>query len=207
MNLNPDSWRIILPFLRYLRLDFQSNPMRSRESCDRSVTPIHYRCIILEQFRQCAPVLEYLTLYWSDVRLFLEHSASPWPFVRQLNILLESLEPGTNNNPSVSLIKRLPTNEAFPQLQYLSFGGRRFPLTPPKVLANQILLWFDGLVSSSSKFIILHVNRCCVSYRSLPLTSRDILVMLLTEHVRSRNHHYSSSKIIIDSNEEIIIWL
>jgi hypothetical protein len=120
---------------------------------------------------------------------------------------LESLEPGTNNNPSVSLIKRLPTNEAFPQLQYLSFGGRRFPLTPPKVLANQILLWFDGLVSSSSKFIILHVNRCCVSYRSLPLTSRDILVMLLTEHVRSKNHHYSSSKIIIDSNEEIIIWL
>ncbi|CAF1300926.1 unnamed protein product [Rotaria sp. Silwood1] len=203
MNPNPDSCRIVLPFLRYLRVDFEWNPMRSRESYDQSVISIDCRLIILEQFRECAPVLEYLTLYWSDVRLLLKYSASPWPFVRQLNIRLESY----TNNPSASLIKQLPTNKAFPQLQYLSFGGRRFPLTPPKVLTNWILLCLDSLVYSSSKFIILHVNRCCVTYRSVPSTSRDILMMLLTKHVRSRNHHYSSSKIIIDSNEEIIIWL
>jgi hypothetical protein len=207
MNPNPDSWRIILPFLRHLRLDFNRNPMRSRESYDGSVTPIHYRCIILEQFRRCAPALEYLTLYWSDVRLLLKHSALPWPFVRQLNIRLKSLEPDRDDTPSVSLIKRLPKNEAFPQLTYLSFGGCRFSLTPPKALANRILLWFDALVSSSSKFITLHVNRCCLSYPSLPSISRGIFMTLLTEHIRSRNHRYSSSKIIIDSNEEIIIWL
>jgi len=142
-------------------------------------------------------------LHWSDVEHLLEHSSSPWSFVRQLNIRLESC----TNFPSASLIKRLPTNKAFPQLQYLSFSGRRFSLNPPKPLATQILLCFDALVSSSSKFIILHVNRCCVTYRSFPLTSRDILLTPLTEGVRSRSDHYSSSKIVIDANEEIIIWL
>jgi hypothetical protein len=182
---------------------FDWNPIKSGKSYDRSVTSNHYRCIILEQFRQCASVLEYLTLYWSDVRLLLKHSSSPWPFVRQLNILMESC----TNIPSASLIKRLPTNKAFPQLQYLSFGGRRFSLAPPKPLATRILLCFDALVSSSSKFIMLHMNRCCGTHRSAPFTSRDILLTLLIERVRSRSDHYSSSKIVIDSNEEIIIWL
>ncbi|CAF4092816.1 unnamed protein product [Rotaria sordida] len=202
MKLNPDSWHMILPFLRSLRVNFQRNPMQSRKLYNQFVTPNLYR-YILEQFRQCATALESLTLYWSDIRLLLKHSSSPWSFVRQLNILLDIDE----KIPSPFLTKRLPTNEAFPQLQYLSFGGRRFSLTPPKKLANRILLWFDSLVSSSSKFIILHVNRCCGIYRSVPSTSRDILMTLLTECVRSRNLRYSSSKIIIDSNEEIIIWL
>ncbi|CAF4307506.1 unnamed protein product [Rotaria sp. Silwood2] len=203
MNINLDSWHVLLPFLRHLKLNFDSNPIKFDKLYDRSVTPNHYRCIILEQFRQCASVLEYLTLYWSDIRLLLKHSSSPWPFVRQLNILMESF----TNIPSASLMKRLPTNKAFPQLQYLSFGGRRFSLSPPKPLATRILLCFDALVSSSSKFIILHINRCCGTHRSLPFTSRDILLTILTERIRSRSDHYSSSKIIIDSNEEIIIWL
>ncbi|CAM4865761.1 unnamed protein product [Rotaria socialis] len=181
MNINIDSWHVLLPFLRHLKLDFDSNPIKSG----------------ISYYRSC------LTLHWSDLELLLEHSSSPWPFVRQLNI---RLKPRTNF-PSASLIKQLPTNKAFPQLQYLSFSERRFSLDPPKPLATWILLCFDALVSSSSKFIILHVNRCYVTYRSFPLTSRDILLTLLTEHVRSRSDHYSSSKIVIDENEEIIIWL
>ncbi|CAF2123354.1 unnamed protein product [Rotaria magnacalcarata] len=203
MNINIDSWHVLLPFLSHLKLDFDSNPIKSGISYYRSVTPNHYRYIILERFRQCASVLEYLTLYWSDVRLLLKHSSSPWLFVRQLNILMEPC----TNIPSATLIKRLPTNKAFPQLQYLSFGGRRFSLAPPKPLATRILLCFDALVSSSSKFIMLHINRCCGTHRSVPFTSRDILLRLLTERVRSRSDHYSSSKVVIDSNEEIIIWL
>ena len=203
MNINTSSWHILLPFLRHLKLNFDSNPIKYRTSYYRSATPNDYRCFILEQFRQCAPVLECLMLHWSDVVLLLEYSSSPWSFVRKLNIRLNSC----TNLPSTSLIKRLPTNEAFPQLQYLSFCGRRFSLNPPKPLATQILLCFDALISSSSKLITLHVNRCSVPYRTLPLTSRDILLTLLTEHIRSKSDHYSSSKIIIDENEEIIIWL
>ena len=151
MKLNPDSWHMILPFLRSLRVDFQWNPMESSKLYNQSVSPNLYRYILLEQFRQCATALESLTLNWSDIRLLLKHFSSPWPFVRQLNILLDSYR----KIPSPFLTKRLPTNEAFPQLQYLSFGGRRFSLTPPKKLANRILLCFDSLVSSSSKFINL----------------------------------------------------
>ncbi|CAF1510539.1 unnamed protein product [Rotaria sp. Silwood1] len=197
------SWHVLLPCLRHLKLNFDSNPIKFNKLYYRCVTLNHYRCIILEQFRQCACALESLTLYWSDIQLLLKHSSLPWPFVRQLNILMESC----TNIPSASLIKRLPTNKAFPQLQYLSFGGRRFSLTSPKSLATRILLCFDALVSSSSKFIMLHINRCCSTHRSLPFTSRDILLTILTECIRSRSDHYSSSKIIIDSNEEIIIWL
>ena len=203
MNINVNSWHVLLPFLRHLQVDFDSNPIKCRQSYDRSETLDDYRCIILEQFRQCASVLEYLTLNWSDIRLLLKHSSSPWPFIRQLNICMESC----TKFPSASLIKRLPTNKAFPQLQYLSFGGRRFPLSSPKTLAMRILLCFDALVSSSSKFIILHINRCCITYRSVPFTSRDILLTILTERIRSRSDRYSSSQVIIDPNEEIIIWL
>ncbi|CAF4015693.1 unnamed protein product [Rotaria sp. Silwood1] len=203
MNINMDSWHVLLPFLRHLKLNFDSNPIKSGISYYQSITPSHYRCIILEQFRKCASALECLTLHWSDLELLLEHSSSPWPLVRQLNIRLKT----RTDFPSASLIKQLPTNKAFPQLQYLSFSGRRFSLNPPKPLATWMLLCFDGLISSSSKFIILHVNRCYLTYRSFPLTSRDILLTLLTEHVRSRSDHYSSSKIVIDANEEIIIWL
>ncbi|CAF2958401.1 unnamed protein product [Rotaria sp. Silwood2] len=179
------SWHVLLPCLRHLKLNFDSNPIKFDKLYDRCVTPNHYRCFILEQFRQCACALESLTLYWSDIRLLLKHSSLPWPFVRQLNILMESC----TNIPSASLIKRLPTNKAFPQLQYLSFGGRRFSLTSPKPLATRILLCFDALVSSSSKFLILHINRCCGTHRSLPFTSRDILLTILTERIRSRSDH------------------
>ena len=196
MSINGNSWHVLLPFLRHLRVQFKSNPMKYDQSND-------YRCFILEQFRQCASVLECLTLYWSDVQLLLKHSYSPLPFIRQVNILIESC----TNIPPPALIKQLPTNRAFPQLQYLSFGGRRYSFTQPKSLAIRILLSFDALVSSSSKFIILHMNRCCGTHRSLPLTSREKLLTILTERVRSRSDQYSLSKIIIDPNEEIIIWL
>jgi hypothetical protein len=136
-----------------------SVPIKSGISYYRSATPSHYRCIILEQFRKCASTLECLTVHWSDVELLLEHSSSPWPFIRQLSIRLKSCA----NFPSASLIKRSPPSKAFPHLQYLSFSGRRFSFNPPEPLATWILLCFDALVSSSSKFIILHVNRCCVT--------------------------------------------
>lgn len=203
MNMNLNSWNILLPLLRYLKLNFDSNPIKSMISYYQSVTPSRYRCFILDQFRKCAPALECLMIHWFDVELLLEHCSSSWSFVRQLNIRLEFCP----NFPCTSLIKRLPTNKAFPQLQYLSFSGRRFSLNPPKPLATQILAYFDALVSSSSKFVTLHVNRCCVTYRSIPRTSRDILLTLLTEHIRSKYDQYSSSKIVIDANEEIIIWL
>jgi hypothetical protein len=173
--------------------------MKSR---DQSAILNSYCCVILEEFRKCTCALQSLTLSWCDIQL-LQYSSSPWPSVRQLNILIDSFK----QIPSPSLIKQLPTNKAFPQLEYLSFGGRRFSLSRPKPLATRILLCFDALVSSSAKFITLHVNRCCITHRSLPLTSRDTLLTLLTQHVRSRSDHYSSSKVIIDSNEEIFIWL
>lgn len=196
MSINGNSWHVSLPFLRHLQIRFISNSMKSRTSNND-------RCFILEQFRQCASVLHCLTLYWSDIRLLLEHSFSPWSSIRQVNILMESC----TKIPPPTLIKQLPTNKAFPQLQYLSFGGRRFSLHQPKSLAIRILLCLDALVSSSSKFIILHMNRCCSTHLSLPFTSREKLLTILTERVRSRSDRYSLSKIIIDPNEEIIIWL
>lgn len=203
MSINVNSWDVLLPFLRHLQIHFHSNPMKCRQSSDRSGTPKDYRCFILQQFRQCTSILQCLTLSWSDVRLLLKHSSSPWPCIRQLNTFLET----STNIPSPSTIKQLPTNKAFPQLQYLSFGGRRFSLTQPKSLAIQILLCFDALVSSSSKFLILHINRSCGTHLTLPFTSRDKLLTILTEGIRSRSDQYSLSKIIIDPNEEIIIWI
>ena len=203
MNVNVNSWHVFLPVLRHLRIDFNSNPMTCCKSSDRCVPMNDYRCFILEQFRQCASALECLTLYWSNIRLLLKYSSSPWPFIRQLNILMKTC----SKIPSRSLIKQLPTNTAFPQLEYVSFGGRRFSLNRTKSLAIRILLCFDALVSSSSKFTILHMNRCCIHHITLPWTSRQRLLTLLTQSVRSRSELYSSAKIIIDPNEEIIIWL
>ena len=203
MNRNVDCWHVLLPFLRHLKLNFDSNPVKSRISYYRSQTSRDSRSFILDQFRKCAPALECLMLYWSDVELLLRHCSSAWSSVRQLNIHLES----HIHFPCVSLIKRLPTNKAFSQLQYLSFNERRLSFNRPKPLATWIVSCFDALVSSSSKLLILHVNRCCVTYRSFPPTSRDILLTLLTEHIRSRSDHSSSSKIVIDANEEIIISL
>ena len=204
MNVNVKSWHVSLPVLRHLRIDFNSDSMECFKSSDRSVAMNdNYRCFILEQFRQCASALESLTLYWSNIRLLLKHSSSPWPFIRQLNILMKSC----SKIPSPFLIKQLPTNKAFPHLEYLSFGGRRFSLNRTKSLAIRILLCFDALVSSSSKFIILHMNRCCIHHITYPWSSRQTLLTILTQCVRSRSELYSSAKIIIDSNEEIIIWL
>ena len=203
MTINVDCCHVFLPCLRDLKVNFDWNPIQSGRSSDRSRTPSDCRCLILDQFRQCAPALESLMLHYSDVELLLEHSSSPWSFVRQLHIRLESY----SNFPSASLIKRLPTNKAFPQLQYLSLSGRRFSLRRAEGLATEILLCFDALVSSSSKFLTFHVNRCCVTYRSFPLTCRDVFLTLLTEGIRSRTDHYSAAQIVIDTNEEILIYL
>ncbi|CAF1250924.1 unnamed protein product [Rotaria sordida] len=116
------------------------------------------------------------------------------------------LELTKQDNPPASLIKRLPTNQAFPQLQYLTFGSRRFMLTPPELVAKQILSWLDALLFPTSKLVILHLNRRCSFFLTRPPTARDVFRMLLDQHVQSMNHH-SPAKIIIDSNEEVIIWL
>lgn len=178
--------------------------MRNKDSNDRSVTPISNRCFILDQLRQCAPSVQCLTLWWHDLRPLLKHSDSPWPSIQQLNILLRSVE---KDNPSASLIKRLPTNKAFPQLKYLTFGSRRFVLTPPELVAERILSWLDALVFPGSKLVILHVNRSCPYFHPRSSTARDMLMILLKQHVRLRDHHHPPAKIIIDSNEEVIIWL
>ncbi|CAF1685031.1 unnamed protein product, partial [Adineta ricciae] len=96
--------------------------------------------------------------------------------------------------------------KAFPQLQYLPFNGRGYSLNRPKSLALQILSCFDALMFSSSKFITLHVNRFCAYHRSQSYTTREVLLTLLTEHIRSKGNHYSSSKIVIGEDEDIIIW-
>ncbi|CAF1403453.1 unnamed protein product [Adineta ricciae] len=162
MNININSWRLCLPFLHSLKLNFDSNPIKSGLSFYRSTTSNYYRCFILEQFRKCASALECLSLYISNIELLLEHSSSPWPFVWQLNIYIESYR----DFPSACFIKQLPTHKAFPQLQYLSFNGRGYSLNRPKSLALQILSCFDALMFSSSKFITLHVNRFCAYHRS-----------------------------------------
>jgi hypothetical protein len=190
--------------LRYVELNFDCSPTRATPCNYRLVTPIHHRCIILDQLRQCAPSLQCLTLWWYDVRLLLKHSISPWPSIRQLNIRLRTCR---KDNPSASLIKRLPTTKAFPELRYLSFGSCRLLLTPPELVAERILSWVDALIFSSSKVVILHVNRCCAYFRPQFPTPRDTLMMLLKQHVRLRDHYYPQAKIIIDSNEEVIIWL
>jgi hypothetical protein len=146
-----------------------------------------------------------LTLWWHDVKLLLTQSAVPWPSVRELNIRLRT---GKGSFPSASLIAQLPTSTAFPQLRYLSFRSRRFGLHPAEVLAKRIISWLDGLVSASPSFTILHLNRCCPFYRSIHRdVARDKLLALLDKHMSSNYQRRSPTKIIIDSNEEIIIWL
>jgi len=191
--------------LRYVELNFDWNPMRYKDLNYRCATPIYNRCFILDQLRQCAPSLECLTLWWHDVQLLFECSILPWSSIQKLNIRLRIHE---KDNPSASLLERLPTIKAFPELRYLSFGSRRFDLTPPEFAAEQILSWLDALVSSSSKFVILHVNRLCPYFRPrISSTSRDMLIMLLQQHIHLKNYRHSSANVIIDSNEEVIIWL
>jgi hypothetical protein len=191
--------------LRYVELHFDGSPIETEEWNDRSVTSVHHRCVILDQLRQCAPSLECLTLWWHDVQLLFECSILPWSSIQKLNIRLRIHE---KDNPSASLLVRLPTIKAFPELRYLSFGSRRFDLTPPEFAAEQILSWLDALVSSSSKFVILHVNRLCPYFRPrISSTSRDMLIMLLQQHIHLKNYRHSSANVIIDSNEEVIIWL
>jgi hypothetical protein len=178
--------------------------MRNTDFSDRSVTPIANRCFILDQLRQCAPSLQCLKLWWHDLQPFLKHSNSPWPSIEQCNILLRTME---KDDPPASLIKRLPTNHVFPQLKYLTFGARRFKLTPPELVAERILSWLDALLVPASKLVLLHVNKACPYFRTRPLTARDTLLMLLKQHVRLRDDHHPPAKITIDYNEEIIIWL
>ena len=169
-----------------------------------TVTPIGHRHAILEQLRQCAPALECLTLWWDDVKILLAHFALPWPSVRELHIRVET---GKENIPSASLIRQSQTNWAFPQLRYLSFGSRRFMLNPPEVLIKWILSWLDSLIAASPNFTILHVNRCCPYYRPMKKGVRDTFLALLEKHLSSNDGQRSPAKIIIDSNEEIVIWL
>ena len=198
------TWCVVLPRLRSIELNFDWNPVTGPQFYERSVTPIPHRRVILEQLRRCAPAVECLTLWWHDVQMLLKHSAGPWPSVRELNVRLKT---GKRNIPSASLIAKLPTTAAFPQLRYLSFASRRFGLNPPKVLAKWILSWLDGLVSASSIFTILHLNRCCPYYRSLHAHLRDTLVTLLKEHLSSKKVQRPLANITIDSNEEIVVWL
>ena len=198
------AWCVVLPRLRSIEINFDWNPVTGSQFYERPVTPMHHRRVILEQLRRCAPALECLTLWWHDVQMLITHSAGPWPSVRELNVRLKT---GKRNIPSASLIGQLPTATAFPQLRYLSFGSRRFGLNPPKVLAKWILSWLDGLVSASSSFTILHLNRCCPYYRSLHASLRDALVALLEEHLSSNKGQRALAKITIDSNEEIVVWL
>jgi hypothetical protein len=204
INPNPCFWQIVLPALRYVELNFDWNPVRNKDSYDRSVTPIYNRCFILDQLRQCAPSLQCLTLWWHDLRPFLKHSNSPWSSILQLNILLRA---AGQDNPSAAMIKRIPTNNAFPQLQYLTFGGRRFILEPPELTAELILSWLNALLFPALKLVMLHVNRRCSYFRTRPFTARDMFLMLLKQHIRLRDHHHPPAKITIDWNEEIIIWL
>jgi hypothetical protein len=168
----------------------------------RTSTPISHRSILLEQIRINAPSLQCLTLSWDDI-LLLE-SDSPWPSIEQLNILLSITK---QDVPSESLVGRVSTSKAFPQLRYLSFGRRRFKLAPTEVMAQRILAWLDALILSSSTLSIFHVNRRCSRYRSVPQSSIDTLMTLIKQHVRLNGHHHPSTHVIIDSNEEIIIWL
>jgi hypothetical protein len=198
------AWSVALPRLRSLQLNFDWNPIKGSQYYEQSVTAMNHRCAILEQLRQCAPALEFLTLWWHDVEMLLTHSALPWPSIRELNIRVET---GKQNIPSAPLIGQLPTTMAFPQLRYLSVGPRRFALNPPEVLAGWILSWLDGLVSASSSFTILHLNRGCSYYRSVDKRPRDTFLTLLENHFSSNNQQRPPAKIIIDPNEEIIIWL
>ena len=204
MNPSPCSWHLVLPVLRHAELYFNWSPLRKNKMSYPSVTPIEHRCIILDQLRQSAPSLQSLILWWHDVKLLLEHSDSPWPSINQLQIRLPT---NPKENPSASLVKRLPTVKAFPQLQCLSFSGCRLPLTPLEVASELILSWVDALMSSLSKFVILHVNRRCSPYRTLNPTPHDVFIMLLKQHARLRDLYRPPVNIVINSNEEVIIWL
>ncbi len=193
----------MLPVLRNIELNFDRNPLKSHVPFDGSSTPIDHRIIVLELIRVNAPSLQCLTLWWHDI-LLLTKSHSPWPSVRQLNVLLRTHK---KDDPPASLIGRLPTNKAFPQLRYLSFGGRRFRLMPSQLMAERILAWFNALILSSSILSILHVNRRCGPERAVPPSSRDMLITLLKQHVRLSEQHHPPARVVIDSNEEIIIWL
>ena len=202
MNRNPCSWYVLLPALRYVELNFDWNPMRHEYFNNRSVIPIYNRCFILDQLRHCAPSLQCLTLWWHDLHSLLEHSHSPWPSIQELNIRLRA-----GRVPCASLIKRLPISKVFPQLRYLTVGPRRLMLTSPEWLAEWILSWIDALLVPASKLVSLHVNRRCSYSRTSPSTACDKLMMLLKQHDRLSDYHHPPAKILIDSNEEIIIWL
>ncbi|CAF1444827.1 unnamed protein product [Adineta ricciae] len=197
---SPRSWCLIFPFLRYVELNFEENPYTSGIIYDGTrSTPISHRSILLEQIRINAPSLQCLTLSWDDI-LLLE-SGLPWSSLDQLNIRLSVRR---QDVPDESLLGRVVTGKAFPQLRYLSFGRRRFRLAPPEVMAQRVLSWFDILISSLSTLSIFHVNKRCCYYRSKPKSAIGTLMTLIRQHVHLNN---PSAHVIIHSNEEIIIWL
>ncbi|UJR07445.1 hypothetical protein I4U23_011731 [Adineta vaga] len=161
---------LVLPFLRYVELNFEQNPYTYDTLCYRThSTPISHRSILLKQIRINALFLECLTISWNDI-LLLE-SDLPWSSLDQLNILLTVTK---QDIPSDSLIGCVITSSTFPQLRYLSF----------EVMAQRILSWFDTLMLSLSTLSIFYVNRRCSYHRSNPQSSIDTLMTLIKQHVR-----------------------
>ena len=169
--------------------------------CYGSGTPISHRSEILEQIRINAPGLQCLTVSWDEI-LLLGESHSPWSSIQQLNILLSVPK---QDDPPASLIERIITSEVFPQLRYLSFGRRRFKLTPPEEVVQRIFTWLDALILSLPTLTTLHVNRRCTIYRTRPRSSVERCLTLLKEHVRLSNH--PPTRVLINTNEEILILL
>ena len=198
----PDSWSVRLPFLRYVELNFHENPLAS-DLCHRSPTPISHRSHIFEQLRIGAPSLQCLTLWWEDVSL-LRESSSPWPSLRQLNTILSAYK---QDEPAASVLGHVITSKVFPQLRYLSFGRRRFRLSPPERMAERILAWLDALILSVPTLATFHVNRRCDYYRSRPRSSLQTCISLLKQHPRLSDQHSPFTRLIINVNEEIIISL
>lgn len=193
----------MLPFLRSVELHFDTNPLTSHLLCCRSPTPISHRSQILEQIRTNAPYLQCLTLSW-DETLLLGESRLPWSTIQQLNIRLSVTK---QDDPAASVIERVITSEVFPQLRYLSFGGRRFKLTPPEMMVKRVFTWLDVLILSLPTLATLHINRRCGVYRSRPHSSIDTCLILLQQYTRLNNHHHPSTRVFINADEEILISL
>ncbi|CAF1384390.1 unnamed protein product [Adineta ricciae] len=190
---HPSLWCVMLTRLRQVNFEFHEPN-----------TPISHRRILLEQLRQCAPTLERLTLWWHDTLHLLDIDA-PWPSIERFFVRLRYNE---EDNPPASLVGRLASHKVFPRLRYLTFlGPRRFMLEPLTVMVKCILDWLDALLSSSSIFTVLHLNKGCFFHRTRPAITRSTFKTLLQQHARLGGEQGSPARVMIDSNEEIILWL
>jgi hypothetical protein len=80
-------------------------------------------------------------------------------------------------------------------------------LEPLTVMVEYILAWLDALLSSSSIFAVLHLNKDCCFYRTRPATIRWTFKTLPQQHVRLSSEQDTPARVIIYSSEEIILWL